>query len=281
MALDHDLVGVPGPASEISWDSTSSILYALGVGAGSQDPLDELEFTTEAAIGDTQRVLPTFAAVLAGTGRPQVGSYDYARLVHAEQAITWHRPLPVAGTARRVPTVTAIFDKGSGALIVVETEVTEAATDEPLVSSRSTLFIRGEGGFGGSRGPKASWQHLDRAPDHSIAIVTRPEQALLYRLCGDRNPLHVDPVTAARGGFDRPILHGLCTYGVAGRVLVRSICGGDPDRLGAMSARFTSPAWPADTLTVSVWLAGNQAQFQVTRDDGTVVLDQGVAHLRD
>ena len=140
--------------------------------------------------------------------------------MHAEQAVELHRPMPVEGTARTVSTVTGIYDKGSGALVVIENAAVDAATGEPLVTSRSGAFIRGEGGFGGERGGDPPWERPDREPDHQVVELTRPEQALIYRLSGDRNPLHVDPKFAARGGFRRPILHGLCTYGVTGRALL-------------------------------------------------------------
>ena len=279
MALDHSLVGVPSEPQERSWTSTDALLYAVGVGAGLGDPLQELEFTTENSQGIEQQVLPTFAVLVAQarTGR-NLGDFDRAMLVHAEQAFELHRPLPVAGTVRTTSTVTGIYDKGSGALVVTENVAVAADTGEPLVTSRSGTFIRGEGGFGGPRASaEPSWDRPDRAPDHQVVRETRPEQALLYRLSGDRNPLHVDPKFAARGGFDRPILHGLCTYGVTGRALLRVLCDGDPARFQSMSGRFSRPVLPGEPLTVSIWLAGadQTALFQTTRADGTVVIDRG------
>jgi acyl dehydratase len=184
--------------------------------------------------------------------------------------------LPVAGTVRTTSTVTGIYDKGSGALVVSENRAVDAASGEPLVTTRGGVFIRGEGGFGGERGSDQPWERPEREPDHTVVLQTRPEQALIYRLSGDRNPLHVDPKFAARGGFDRPILHGLCTYGVTGRALLHSLCGSDPARFGSMYGRFSRPVWPGDTLTVSIWLTDdNSALFQTTRPDGTVVIDRG------
>jgi acyl dehydratase len=283
MGLDHSLVGVPGEPQLRSWDSKDALLYAVGVGAGLGDPLQELEFTTENCEGIEQQVLPTFGVLLA-QARParRLGDFDPAMLVHAEQAFELHRPLPVAGTVRTTATVTGIYDKGSGALVVTENEAVDAATGEPLVTSRSGIFIRGEGGFGGPRGDSQPWALPDRAPDYQVVRETRPEQALLYRLSGDRNPLHVDPKFAARGGFSQPILHGLCTYGVTGRALLHSVCDGDAARFRSMSGRFSRPVLPGEPLTVSVWLtgAGETGLFQTTREDGTVVIDRGRVQVR-
>ena len=283
MGLDHSLVGVPSEPQVRSWDSKDALLYAVGVGAGLGDPLQELEFTTENCQDIEQKVLPTFAVLIA-QARPSrsLGDFDRAMLVHAEQSFELHRPLPVAGTVRATSTVTGIYDKGSGALVVTENVAVDVGTGEPLVTSRSGTFIRGEGGFGGPRGTEPPWELPGRAPDHQVVQETRPEQALLYRLSGDRNPLHVDPGFAARGGFSRPILHGLCTYGVTGRALLTAVCDGDPARFRSMSGRFSRPVLPGEPLTVSVWLAGDgeTALFQTTRADGTVVIDRGRAQFR-
>src|SRR6266568_5801324 len=283
MALDHSLVGEPGAPQERSWTSKDALLYAVGVGAGLGDPRNELEFTTENSEGITQQVLPTFAVLVSQAAiRRSLGDFDRALLVHAEQSFELHRPLPVEGKVRSVATVRGIYDKGSGALVVTENEAVDAATGEPLVTARSSAFIRGEGGFGGERGSDPPWEPPDRAPDHQVVEETRPEQALIYRLSGDRNPLHVDPKFAARGGFSQPILHGLCTYGVTGRALLRALCDGDPARFGSMSGRFSRPVWPGESLTVSVWRqdGSDTALFQTTKADGTVVIDRGRTRVR-
>jgi acyl dehydratase len=277
MGLDHSVVGISSEPQLRSWDSKDALLYAVGVGAGLGDPLTELEFTTENSQGIEQQVLPTYGVLIAqARGARSLGDFNHAMLVHAEQYVELHRPLPVAGTVRTVSTVTGIYDKGSGALVASENNAVDADSGEPLVTTRSGIFIRGEGGFGGERGTDPPWERPDRAPDHTVNLETRPEQALIYRLSGDRNPLHVDPKFAARGGFDRPILHGLCTYGVTGRGLLHALCGSEPARFGSMYGRFSRPVWPGDTLTVSIWEIGDGAAlFQTARPDGTVVIDRG------
>jgi acyl dehydratase len=284
MALDHSLIGVPGEPHERSWTSKDALLYAVGVGAGLGDPLAELAFTTENSQGIEQQVLPTYAVLISqAPAARNLGDFNRAMLVHAEQSFELHRPLPVAGTARTTAMVTGIYDKGSGALVTTQAEAVDAATGEKLVTARSGIFIRGEGGFGGDRGGSEPWHRPEREPDHAVAMQTRPEQALVYRLSGDRNPLHADPKFAARGGFARPILHGLCSYGVTGRALLHALCDSDPARFAAMSGRFSHPVLPGDTLTISIWLADGEpglALFQTATQDGTIVIDRGSARFR-
>ncbi len=277
VSLDHSLVGLPGEPRERSWTSKDALLYAIGVGAGLGDPLRELQFTTENCEGIEQQVLPTYGVLLAQAGPSRsLGDFDRAMLVHAEQYVELHRPLPVEGTVRTSSTVTGIYDKGSGALVESESVAVDVATGQPVITSRTGTFIRGEGGFGGERGSSATWRLPDRAPDHKVVEQTRPEQALLYRLSGDRNPLHVDPKFAARGGFSRPILHGLCTYGFTGRALLQELCGCDPARFSSMSGRFSAPVLPGDSLVISIWRDGDgTASFQTAKEDGTVVIDRG------
>ncbi|HEX5406764.1 MAG TPA: MaoC/PaaZ C-terminal domain-containing protein [Pseudonocardiaceae bacterium] len=279
MPLNHDVVGVESEPVERSWTSKDTLLYAVGVGAGLDDPTQELGFTTENSAGVEQLVLPTFAVLAAqGGGRGSIGDFNPAMLVHAEQAFQLHQPLPPAGTVMVTSKVTGIYDKGSGALVTSESVATRDG--EPLVTSRSSAFIRGEGGFGGDRGPKPAWVEPTDEPDHRITYRTRPEQALLYRLSGDRNPLHSDPKFAAMAGFPRPILHGLCTYGITGRALLHAVAGSDPARFAAMSGRFSAPVFPGDALTVSIWLDGDTAAFRTTKADGTVVIDMGSVTVR-
>ena len=275
MSLNFDLVGVDSEPALKSWTTADVLLYALGVGAGQADPLAELEFTTENSVGVQTKVLPTFGNMITGGGRGRsLGDFDPAAFVHAEQAFTLHRPLPTAGTSRSVSRVAGIYDKGSAALVVTESTAVDAATGDPLVTTRGSIFIRGEGGFGGGRGPGQDWEMPSGAPDEQVTYQTRPDQALLYRLTGDRNPLHSDPKFAARGGFTRPILHGMCTYGYTGRALLHAVCGSEPARFQSMEGRFTRPVIPGDELTVSVCADGGTAYFRTT-SNGVPVLDRG------
>jgi acyl dehydratase len=280
VALDHSAVGVDSAPYDRSWTSKDALLYAVGVGAGVGDPLAELPFTTENSEGMPQRVLPTYAVLLAQVpGARRIGDFDPA-LVHAEQAFELRGPLPAEGTVRATARVTGIYDKGKGALVVSESTAVDPATGEVLITSRASAFIRGEGGFGGDRGPRDDWALPDREPDHRVTYPTRPEQALVYRLSGDRNPLHSDPAFAARAGFARPILHGLCTYGVAGRALLHAMAGSDPARFASMSGRFSSPVVPGESLTTEIWAEGEDALFRTAKEDGTVVIDRGRASFR-
>jgi acyl dehydratase len=280
MAINPDAVGTTGDPVENSWDSTDCLLYALGVGAGSVDPTGfELEFTTENSTNVTQRVLPTFA-VVAGFGMSsafaKVGSFNPFMLVHGEQAFEMHAPLPVEGHISTVTTITGIYDKGSGAVIATEAVSTDQETGKPLFTNRSSVFIRGEGGWGGERGPSGKAEPPARDPDHKVTYATRPDQALLYRLSGDRNPLHSDPQFAAMAGFPKPILHGLCTYGFTGRALLHTLCDSDPDRFISMSGRFSKPVFPGDELTVALWALGDgEAFYQTWTQGGEVVIDAG------
>jgi acyl dehydratase len=279
MPINPDAVATRSQPERRRWSSKDSLIYALGVGAGAQDPLAELEFTTENSQDVTQRALPTMPVVLgAGVAGAyaSIGSFNPAMLVHGEQSVALARELPVEGELEAVTEVVGVFDKGSGALVVTETTASLVDDGQPLFTTRSGAFIRGEGGFGGDRGPSSTFATPERAPDHEVAYPTRTDQALLYRLSGDRNPLHSDPKFAAMAGFDRPILHGLCTYGFTGRGLLHALCGGDPALFRSMTGRFSSPVFPGETLTVRIWVEGEgRALFQTAGGDGRVVLDAG------
>lgn len=280
MPLNPDAVGTTTEPAEARWTSKDCLLYALGVGAGASDPTGfELEFTTDNSDGIAQKVLPTMPVVIAGKDAGPgpmgaIGTFDWAMLVHGEQAVTLHQPLPVEGTAMITGKVAAMYDKGKAAVVVLESEAKTPA-GEPLWTNRMSLFIRGEGGWGGDRGPSGPTNVApDRDPDHVVSYTTRTDQALLYRLNGDRNPLHSDPAFAARAGFPKPILHGLCTYGFTGRALLHAVCGSDPARFKSIEGRFSHPVMPGDTLDVKVWVDGNEAIFQTSAGDN-VVIDSG------
>ena len=276
MPINHDVVGAKGAPIVHSWTSKDALLYAVGVGAG----IDELAFTTENSHDIPQRVLPTMAAVIgAGVSGAisAIGSFDFAMLVHGEQSFVQHREIPVEGSLTATGTITGIYDKGSGAVVAVEGECVDNTTGELLLTVGSAIFIRGEGGWGGDRGPSGDRNAApDRAPDQSVSYRVRPDQALTYRLSGDRNPLHSDPWFAALAGFDRPILHGLCTYGFTGRALLHTICDSDPAKFRSMEGRFASPVFPGEELTIEMWNAGTgECLFQTRGEDGRVVLVGG------
>ncbi len=280
MALNPDAVGAVGDVRTMSWTSKEALLYAVGIGAGQAD----LPFTTENTKDIAQVVFPTFAVVAgAGTTSPgasamsKIGSFNFAFLVHGSQAVTLHRPIPVEAQATTQDKVVAMYDKGKAAVVVMENEV-KLASGEPLWSTRSSVFIRGEGGWGGDRGPSGPQNEppADTDPHHVVTMQTSPDQAFVYRLSGDRNPLHTDPSFAAIGGFDRPILHGLCTYGFTGRALLGELCGNDVTKFHHIEGRFSSPVMPGDALTVRIWRTDDGVAVFTTSVGDRVVIDQGL-----
>ena len=283
MGLNIHATGVEAGPATVRWDARDVMLYALGVGAGQADALKELEFTTENTEGVTLQVLPTFALVIAQAAglRPDIGPYDRSRMVHAEQSLTLHGPLPIESEARVMVRVVSIEDKGSGALVTSVSEATNMLDGRALFTSRAAIFIRGEGGFHPQRKPsgaKPAWP--ERAPDIDVPVPTRRDQALLYRLCADRNPLHSDPAFAARGGFSRPILHGLATYGIAVRALLNVAAPGQAGRLRTVSGRFTKPVLPGEGLRVQAWRdEASGLRFRTLDDSGATVIDAGLLTL--
>ncbi|MGC9537460.1 MaoC/PaaZ C-terminal domain-containing protein [Streptomyces sp. UG1] len=277
MPIDETLVGNTTPPVRRVWTASDAMLYAVAVGAGQPDPLAELEFTTENSQDRPQRVLPTFANVALRPNRPTLpDDVDLGRMLHAEQAFELYDALPADGEVETDSRISAVYDKGSGALVVSEAVARDTA-GKPLATIRTSQFFRGAGGFGGPRGAGSGWEKPTGRPDHVVTYRTRPEQALLYRLTGDRNPLHSDPVLSARVGFARPILHGMCTYGFTGRALLHAAADSDPKRFRAMSGRFTKPLVPGDRLTVSIWIDGGDVRFQTTDETGATVIDHGTA----
>lgn len=278
MPLDPSAVGATSDPTEVNWTSKDTLLYAVGIGAGHE----ELAFTTENSDGVEQVVFPTFPVVI-GWGRSsamgKVGSFNPAMLVHGQQAVTLHRPLPVEGSATLTSEITGMWDKGKAA--VVESKTSAVMDGEPLYSLTSSAFIRGEGGWGGERGPSGPRNvPPDRSPDEEVTYQTSRDQAFVYRLSGDRNPLHTDPAFAAMGGFDTPILHGLCTYGFTGRALLHALCGSDPSRFQHIEGRFASPVFPGEALTIRMWSSGDgESAFTTSAASGEterVVIDQGL-----
>jgi acyl dehydratase len=240
------------------------ILYALSVGLGS-DPLDErqLDYVYERRL----KAMPAMANVLAYAGfwlaDPRTG-VDAVKLVHGEQSMTIHAALPTEGTLRARTRVREVIDRGAGkgALLYSGREIFSAGGAK-LATVEGTTFLRGDGGFGGPSGPvKPPHPVPDRSPDLVVDLPTRPEQALLYRLNGDRNPLHIDPAIAAKAGFERPILHGLCTFGVVAHALLRAMCGYDPEKFGRMDMRFSAPVFPGETIRTEIFAEPGGAAFR-------------------
>jgi acyl dehydratase len=280
MPINPDAVGSESEPVSASWTSTDALLYAVGIGAGTS----ELAFTTENTSGVDQVVFPTFAVVIGwgkGSAMRGIGSFNPALLVHGEQRVTLHKPIPPAGSVTMQGKIVGIYDKGKAAVVATETTLTDEADGSPMCTLYSSAFIRGEGGWGGDRGPSGPRNTPpERDPDESVTYQTSPDQALVYRLSGDRNPLHSDPAFAAMGGFDRPILHGLCTYGFTGRALLHTLAGGDPSRFHHVEGRFSSPVLPGDALTINMWRTGDgEAVFTTAKQDGTVVIDQGLCRF--
>lgn len=274
---------IPEIRQTLRWQDTA--LYALSLGVG-QDPMDEddLRFVTE---GAAMQALPTIPVVLGYPGfwlaDPATG-VDAVRLVAGEQSVELHAPLPVEGEIIGRSRVTGLVDRGAGkgALLYVAREVIDAATQVKLATVEQTIFLRGDGGFGGPTGPvKKPAPEPECSPAFMLDLPTRPEMALLYRLNGDHNPLHSSPSLAAKAGFPRPILHGLGTFGVVGRALLRLVCGNDPARFGKMECRFSAPVFPGETISTEIWPDANGAAFRakvVERD--VVVISNGRLALR-
>ncbi len=286
MTWDLDAVGTETAPTERAWTADDALLYALAVGAGVVDPVGfELDLTTENSGEVPQRVLPTFGVVIAtgGSAFALAGAFDPTMVVHGEQGIELSGPIPPEGRVTTTSRLSGIYDKGSGAVIAAESRSVDASSGELRFKTSSSLFVRGAGGFGGERGPAPAHPALpEREPDLLLRAQTRPDQALLYRLVGDRNPLHSDPGFAAAAGFGKPILHGLCTYGFAGRLLLHGLCGSDPARFISMEGRFSRPVLPGDALVVQAWRLGDgEAVFRVETGKGDVVIDQGRLGYRE
>jgi acyl dehydratase len=271
------------PEGEGSYTKDDVILYALGVGAGNPptDP-SELEYTFEKHL----KVLPSFVTTANSGGSSFFGvpglEFNPALMLHGEQDIEIHKTLPPEAKLTGKSSIVDIYDKSKAALLVFQS-VASDESGEPLFTNRSSLFLRGEGGFGGESGPKVGNVAPDREPDEIILSTTLPQQAILYRLNGDKNPLHIDPEFAKMGGFDRPIIHGLCSYGIVCKAVVDGVLGGDPTKVARYQARFAGVAYPGETYKVLCWREGNQILIEariVERDDAVVISNAAVT-LRD
>src|SRR5690625_2554454 len=278
MPIDLDTaLGAEFGATEFSWSATNVQLYNLALGAGA-DPMDRRELSY--VVDPTPQVLPTFGCVAASfndVAPPQVSwpgiEIDLAKILHASEKVSVPAPLPPSGSARAVSRIVGVWDKGKAAVVDLQTTVTATDGTELWTQQRS-IFARGEGGFGGERGPSGPGGPPDRAPDHQVDIPVLPQQALIYRLCGDRNPLHSDPDFAAAAGFDQPILHGLCTYGMTCKALVDAALDGDTAAVGSFGARFAGVVCPGETLRVHAWSQDDRLLATVTapaREDAVVL----------
>jgi acyl dehydratase len=284
MPLDpQKLLNWKFPEIEHAYTEKDTMLYALGVGCGS-DPADtdDLKFVYEKGLA----ALPTMAVVLAYPGNwleSKESTADYSKVLHGEQYLTLHRPIPASGTVVGRGRIVDLLDKGKekGAVLYAERVIVDKKSGAPIATLTSAAMLRGDGGFGGKPGPQPAPHKLpDGPPARHVDLKTYPNSALIYRLSGDRNPLHADPKAAAAGGFKMPILHGLCTYGVAGRAVIRACCGNDPTRLKSLQVRFSSPVYPGETIRTEMWPEGDRVSFRarvVERD--VVVLNNGLAQL--
>lgn len=272
-------LGAELPEREFAWTASDVLLYHLAIGAGAEPTRPrELRYATEPQL----HVLPTFAVVaptLSETEPPRVSypgiEIDLVKVVHGTQQIVAHRALPTDGKARALTRVAEIWDKGTAAVVVTETDVRDL-NGELLWTNRSSIFAKGEGGFGGDRGPASTAKAPERAADTVLTTPTLPQQALLYRLLGDRNPLHSDPDFAAAAGFPAPILHGLATYGIVGKALADELFDGDPARVRSFGAKFAGVVYPGETLRTEVWHEDGRhlARTTVVERDGAPALSE-------
>jgi acyl dehydratase len=270
------------PSATSSYEIDDVILYHLGIGAGvpPTDP-NELEYAYEKSLKvlPSFGVIPVFGAMGASLFNVEGLEFNPAMLLHGEQDIEIHRPLPTQAKLESEVRIAGIYDKGKAALVVLEVKTSEGGS--PLFTNRFSLFLRGEGGFGGQAGPKAGNEAPSRAPDLTVESKTLPQQALLYRLSGDKNPLHADPAFAKMGGFDAPILHGLCSFGIVCKAAVDHALKGDVAKVARYQARFAGVFFPGETMVTSIWRDGNQLLLaSKSKERGTPVLSNAALTLR-
>jgi acyl dehydratase len=271
--LGPDAVGIELPPMEFEYSERDLMLYALGVGA------TELDFVYERSL----KALPTFAVIPAFPAMMGMSAgieINLVMVLHGEQSFRIHNTIPTKGKLITRGKVASVYDKGKGALANVETE-THDEGGKLIFTNTSGVFVRGAGGFGGERGPEAGNIPPERAPDKTVEMQTLPIQAMIYRLSGDRNPLHIDPDFAKMAGYDRPILHGLCTFGHVGRAVLREYCGNDPSRFAGMSVRFSGVVYPRDTIITEMWDEGNRkVVLQAKTQEGRVVISNAAAEVK-
>lgn len=279
MALNYEkLMRLKRDGDRFSYTDRETMLYAIGIGMGA-DPLnrDELPFVFEQP---ALKTVPSMATVLTRIPLLKDCGFDYSRVVHGEQRLTLHRPLPPEGELVAGARVTQAYDKGAGkgAVIYTETAARSAADGQAMFTLQSVTFARGDGGFGGPAGSGPAPHTLpDRKPDATVTLATRKDQALLYRLNGDRNPLHADPELARRVGFQAPILHGLCTYGIACRAVLQAVVDYDQTRIAGFDVRFSAPVYPGDAIATDLWVDGRTVSFRcrVAARGNAVVINNG------
>ena len=288
MPIDLDqALGAELPETSFSWTESDVLLYHLGVGFGTR-PGDNLDAATLSFTNDTDalQVLPSFGVVAPtfhDTDPPRVSfpgiEIDLAKVVHGSQSVEVHRPIPTSGSGTLRTRIVEVWDKGSAAVVVQEGSAVDQA-GEPLWTTRSSIFAKGEGGFGGERGPSSRTEPPEGDPALDTTYDVSPQQALLYRLCGDRNPLHADPGFAERAGFPAPILHGLCSYGIVLREVVQGLLGSDASAVRSFGARFAGIVFPGETIRVQAWDQGEQvvvaasiASTEPSRDGAPVLAD--------
>ena len=276
----EELMALKNLGQKYAYSDREVMLYAYGIGMGA-DPMDEKElaFVNE-AVADPRplKVVPTFASVAAWGAGPGEMNLNRVMVVDGERDITFHKPLPTASSIIADSSVLAVYDKGKdkGAVIRHQT-ILRDESGAPLATLVASRFARGDGGFGGPAGGIPDPHPVPtRAPDRSVDISTRPDQALVYRLCGDRNPLHSDPGFAKRAGFPRPILHGMCTYGITCRGVLQTYADYDPAAFRQHAARFSSPVYPGETVTMEMWKDGNVVSFEAkVKSRGVTVIKSG------
>ena len=271
--LSPAVAGLELPPMSFEYDERDVMLYALGIGA------TELDFVYERGL----KVLPSFAVIPgfpALMGLTAAVEINPVMILHGEQSFRIHKTIPVKGRLTTGGKVTGVYDKTKGALVTVEA-ATKDEQGETLFVNQSSIFVRGAGGFGGDRGPEAGNQAPERSPDKSVEMGTLPIQAMIYRLSGDRNPLHIDPQFAKMAGYDTPILHGLCTFGHVGRAVLAEYCGNDPERLVSLGVRFSGVVFPGDTIITEMWDEGKgRVLVQAKTQRGDVVISNAAAEVR-